>query len=264
MRLCRGISLALITSLNCVAGVGFAGTSQPEAARFRTLMTTAPFLSILTAVSWTTVVGVGAVGLALEPAEPVYHRAVAAVTPAVTKLEVPLSMNVDAAFAHDEAPAASATAVLEQVLNDMPPAAPSGAAMAAGSQVAFAIPVAAPASIVGKSAASSLAAPTVVGGVPGGVADGLPVTKLTRGNGFARGLPAPAYPEEARLNGWEGSVTVRFALDSTGRVMVAKVVSSSGRPLLDREALDTVRRRWSFPSGSPAGPFDWTAHFVLE
>ena len=229
-------------------------------------MTSASLLPLLTAVSWTTVVGVGTTGLILEPAEPVYASVQSVVAKPVAKFEpVKLVMETDDSTEPDNKPK-SEQAVVEQVLNDAPPAAPACSAMAAGSQVAFAIPVAAPSSIVGKNAASGLTTPGVVGGVPGGIAGGLPVTKITLGKGFGAGLPAPVYPETARLNGWEGSVTVRFALDSSGRILVAKVVSSSGRPILDEEALNTVKRRWNnkFPAGSPPGPFDWTAHFVLE
>jgi TonB family protein len=229
-------------------------------------MTSASFLPLLTAVSWTTVATVGTTGLVLAPAEPAPVATVAtAVLQPVKEFTAKLTMGQDDSAEPDNKPK-SEQAVVEQVLNDAPPAAPACAAMAEGSQVAFAIPVAAPSSIVGKNAASGLTTPGVVGGVPGGVAGGMPVTKITLGKGFGSGLPAPAYPETARLNGWEGSVTVRFALDSSGHILVAKVVSSSGRPVLDEEALNTVKRRWNnkFPAGSPPGPFDWTAHFVLN
>lgn len=230
-------------------------------------MTFSSFLPLITAVSWTTVATVGTTGLVLEPVESVRTIVRTVAASPVEKFEpVKLVMEPDEATEPDNKPMAEQAAV-DQVLNDTPPAAPACAAMAEGSQVAFAIPVAAPSSIVGKNAASGLATPGVVGGVPGGLAGGMPVTKITIGKGgFGAGLPAPAYPETARLNGWEGSVTIRFALDSAGRILVAKVVSSSGRPILDEEALNTVKRRWNnkFPAGSPPGPFDWTAHFVLN
>ncbi len=229
-------------------------------------MTSASFLPLFTAVSWTTVVGVGATGLILEPVGPIHALVQAVATKPAAKFEpVKLVIEPDDATEPDNKPKSEQAAV-DQVLNDAPPAAPALSAMAEGSQVAFAIPVAAPSDIVRKNAASGLATPRAVGGVPGGIAGGMPVTRITPGKGFGVGLPSPAYPEEARANSWEGTVTVRFALDASGRILVAKVVSSSGRPILDEEALNTVKRRWNnkFPAGTSPGPFDWTAHFVLE
>lgn len=242
------------------------GVLRPQTLFIGTTMSSLSFLALLTCVSWTTAVSVGTTGLLFTPTEVVCTVTKAPeVLGQATEFVPVLSQGADDSTDPDNKPM-DASAAAEAVLNDLPPAAAEGAtsAMAAGSEVAFAIPVAAPARIVGKGDATGYTSAGVSGGVPGGVAGGVAVIKIERGRGFGRGLPPPSYPEQARLNGWEGSVTVRFAVDASGRVMVAKVVTSSGRPLLDQEALETVRRRWKFPAGAPAGPFDWTAHFILK
>lgn len=227
-------------------------------------MTSLPFLPLITAVSWTTVAGFGAAGIYLEPIERQPQPVVVAKTElkAVT-IDPSLKEDVDDSVDPDNKPKAD-DVNLDKITEDTPPAAPAISAMAEGSQVAFAIPVKAPAAIVGKASASLTSTVNVAGGVPGGVIGGVRATRIEVGKGFGSGLPRPGYPEEARKNNWEGSVTIAFALAADGKVMVAKVHNSSGRPILDLEALDTVRKRWKFPAGSPPGPFLWTAHFVLQ
>lgn len=50
------------------------------------------------------------------------------------------------------------------------------------------------------------------------------------------------------VQGMFGRPTVRFALDSSGRVISASLVRSSGSPALDEEAVATVRRSSPFPA----------------
>lgn len=233
-------------------------------------MSTIPFLPLFTAVSWATVAGVGASGLALAPAEiaPEPRAAVAPAAPVIA-LDVELAEQPGAAAEPAPAPPASADAIIAQVMSDAPPAAPEATSVADAECVAFGVPVAAPAArTVNKASASSGLSLgdhcRSQGGVPGGVRGGVPVIAISPGSGFGAGLPRPSYPESARRAGREGSVTVRFALTRDGAVMVARVARTSGHAELDREALDTVRRRWTFPAGSPPGPFEWTAHFVLQ
>lgn len=61
-------------------------------------------------------------------------------------------------------------------------------------------------------------------------------------------MPAPSYPPFARRNGQTGTVLVEFTVDATGRVISAYAKSSSKWPLLDNEAVRTVRS-WKFPAG---------------
>lgn len=61
-------------------------------------------------------------------------------------------------------------------------------------------------------------------------------------------MPSPTYPAEARRNGQTGTVTVEFTVDTSGRVIAAVAKSPSPWPLLNEEAVRTVRR-WRFPPG---------------
>jgi protein TonB len=61
-------------------------------------------------------------------------------------------------------------------------------------------------------------------------------------------MPAPSYPAESRRKGQTGTVLVEFTVDSSGRVISAYAKSESPWPLLNNEAVRTVRR-WKFPPG---------------
>lgn len=57
--------------------------------------------------------------------------------------------------------------------------------------------------------------------------------------------PAPAYPRESRRNGEQGRVLLRVLVGATGAAEEVRLRASSGHPLLDQAAQDTVRR-WKF------------------
>jgi protein TonB len=57
--------------------------------------------------------------------------------------------------------------------------------------------------------------------------------------------PPPRYPESARRAKHEGRVMVRASISADGRVQSVRVQRSSGHGVLDRAALDAVRR-WRF------------------
>jgi protein TonB len=61
-------------------------------------------------------------------------------------------------------------------------------------------------------------------------------------------MPAPVYPAECRRKGQTGTVVVEFTVDSSGRVISAHAKSPSRWPLLNNEAVRTVRC-WKFPPG---------------
>ncbi|WP_083795404.1 energy transducer TonB [Thermosinus carboxydivorans] len=66
----------------------------------------------------------------------------------------------------------------------------------------------------------------------------------------------PVYPEQARRQGWEGTVRVKIEITAEGRASNVWVVSSSGYEILDNAAVQAVRQ-WRFvpakdeSSGSP-------------
>jgi protein TonB len=89
----------------------------------------------------------------------------------------------------------------------------------------------------------------VVGGVPGGVLGGVvggtgdgPVMDYDRPP-RAISITKPQYPQEAFVKKVEGIVEVEILIDSTGRVVKARVMRSI--PLLDQAALQTVYQ-WKF------------------
>ena len=55
------------------------------------------------------------------------------------------------------------------------------------------------------------------------------------------------YPPMAQRNGWQGRVELLIHLDQDGRLHAMRVVRSSGYPLLDEDALLTLRRIGSIP-----------------
>jgi len=61
-------------------------------------------------------------------------------------------------------------------------------------------------------------------------------------------MPAPVYPATCRRNGQTGTVVVEFTVDRSGRVIAAHAAKPSPWPLLDHEAVRTVRK-WKFPPG---------------
>jgi len=61
-------------------------------------------------------------------------------------------------------------------------------------------------------------------------------------------MNSPSYPSYARRNNQTGTVLVEFTVDAAGRVISAYAKSSSNWPLLDNEAVRTVRS-WKFPPG---------------
>jgi TonB family protein len=61
-------------------------------------------------------------------------------------------------------------------------------------------------------------------------------------------MPPPSYPAESRRKGQTGTVLVEFTVDSGGRVIAAYAKSPSPWPLLNSEAVRTVRG-WKFPPG---------------
>ncbi len=57
--------------------------------------------------------------------------------------------------------------------------------------------------------------------------------------------PRPAYPDSARKAGWEGLVAIEMEVGPDGRVVQARILSSSGHEILDRAALAALSR-WRF------------------
>jgi len=97
---------------------------------------------------------------------------------------------------------------------------------------------------VDRQAASAIpAAPTAVPAVPGRTNG--PAGDIARPIAAAAGNPVPAYPRQARLKGWEGTVVLAVTVGPDGRCRSLAVARSSGFAVLDRAALQAVRH-WRF------------------
>lgn len=70
------------------------------------------------------------------------------------------------------------------------------------------------------------------------------VTEPRAGAGYLNN-PAPVYPEVAMDRGWEGKVLMKVHVLAGGRPAEVSVIESSGRDVLDDEAVRTVKQ-WSF------------------
>lgn len=70
----------------------------------------------------------------------------------------------------------------------------------------------------------------------------------TRGPGFSLGSaanPIPGYPPAARRRGIEGKVVLDVLVSAEGQALSVEIARSSGSPLLDEAACDTISR-WRF------------------
>jgi TonB family protein len=100
-------------------------------------------------------------------------------------------------------------------------------------------PAAAPPAVASSGAAQSgpaIATPSVM--------------HLTLGEGEGN-QPPPEYPREAASARQQGTVTLRFNVDETGRVTQVEIITPCRYSTLNRAAARTVRERWHFPPGEP-------------
>jgi TonB family protein len=90
-------------------------------------------------------------------------------------------------------------------------------------------------STAGELANETKLAPETSGA--GGGGDGLAITGLSR---LAANDP-PAYPIDARRNGWQGTVVLQLLVNVDGHVSDVKILQSSGYKLLDDSAVKKVK-----------------------
>ena len=89
-----------------------------------------------------------------------------------------------------------------------------------------------------------------------------PTAISTTGNGGER--PAPPYPKIAQEEGEQGSVTLSITVDDAGNISQVELKESSGSALLDRTALDYVRKHWIIPPINGARFYESTITFQLR
>jgi protein TonB len=209
----------------------------------RTVPETSPS-QIVALVLWVGCLSVGVFGLVWTYPRP---AAPAKIPPPVVAEVLQVQLTNDPLPPSDISPAGAST---PPPLLPMP-AAPSAPALAAVAEpsaaVAFALPVEGPSRVVplaeaGHSGSSAPAESAVLSAATG-------VQSLTYGQGEGR-QPAPRYPVRARNAGQEGTVVVRFSVGENGRVLDATAATPSPWPLLNDEAVRTVRELWRFRPGA--------------
>jgi protein TonB len=86
-----------------------------------------------------------------------------------------------------------------------------------------------------------------------------PVTAAIGRAGYLNN-PPPNYPPMAARQGWQGIVVLRVHVLSSGKPDVVEVQKSSGKKVLDDEAVRTVQSSWTYtPAKRGATPIDgWT------
>jgi protein TonB len=129
----------------------------------------------------------------------------------------------------------------------LPTALPDAPSIIARLTTPTALPVLADLPTPGKAARNVTSQPIAPVG-SGGSANG-PVV-LNR-ESLSGSQPWPEYPTAALRRGEAGTVTVRLSVNPLGEVTEARVADSSGWRSLDEAATSTIRRRWSFPPGTP-------------
>ena len=76
--------------------------------------------------------------------------------------------------------------------------------------------------------------------------------------------PQPPYPKIALDQGQQGRVTLLITADDSGNITSVEVKVSSGFPILDRSAVDHVRRHWVLPHGTGPRFFETSINYLLQ
>jgi protein TonB len=204
-------------------------------------------LGVLTLVLWLGCLLVGGLGFALPYAHPRPPQA----QPPPVKVEM-----LDVKLTDDPHPAPDAPQNSTVTDPLAPPQIPQPIAVAQPSPaIAFALPVKGPVQIVAPRFAAHFQAPPAAAPAPS-------PQKLIFGEGEGA-QPEPDYPERARHQGQEGTVTIRFTVAGDGHVAAAEIAEPCRWPMLNQSALRAVRERWRFMPG-PLRIFDVPIHFQLR
>jgi protein TonB len=76
--------------------------------------------------------------------------------------------------------------------------------------------------------------------------------------------PQPPYPKIALEQGQQGSVTLRMIVDDAGLISSIEIAQSSGFPILDRSAMDFVRRHWTVPPEKGTRTYEAIINYKLQ
>ena len=89
-----------------------------------------------------------------------------------------------------------------------------------------------------------------------------PAVLDSTGSGGER--PQPPYPRMALEQGQQGAVTLSMTVDDAGLITTIEVKQSSGSSVLDRSALDFVKRHWIVPPGQGTRTYEATINYKLK
>jgi len=76
--------------------------------------------------------------------------------------------------------------------------------------------------------------------------------------------PQPPYPKIALEQGQQGKVVLMMNVDASGIITTIAVKESSGYPVLDRSALDFVKRHWVITPASGERLFEATINYRIQ
>ncbi len=76
--------------------------------------------------------------------------------------------------------------------------------------------------------------------------------------------PQPAYPKIALEEAEQGVVTLTLGGDAAGNVISVDVKESSGFGILDRNAVDFIKRHWHLPAGNGNQLFETKITYKLQ
>jgi TonB family protein len=76
--------------------------------------------------------------------------------------------------------------------------------------------------------------------------------------------PRPPYPEMALKFGQQGTVILLLTVSESGLVQSVSVKETSGSPILDRSALEFVKRHWIVPPGNGGRLFEASISYEIK
>jgi TonB family protein len=76
--------------------------------------------------------------------------------------------------------------------------------------------------------------------------------------------PQPPYPKIALEQAQQGSVTLRMTVDDAGLISTIEIVQPSGFPILDRSAMDFVKRHWTVPPEKGTRIYEAVINYKLQ
>ncbi len=76
--------------------------------------------------------------------------------------------------------------------------------------------------------------------------------------------PQPPYPKIALEQAQQGAVTLRMTVDDAGLISGIEIVQSSGFPVLDRSAMDFVKRHWTVAPEKGTRIYEAVVNYKLQ